>query len=213
MFGNDNLIKIDDMYWTKEDVPGYEYLKKSHASEMDSIIPHLKGNDVVVQAGAHCGFVIKELEQHFNTIYTFEPDPTMFTALCLNIPNNNVFKIQGCVGDKAGLVKMEDNKAFPLSGARYVTGAGKIPMFTIDSLKLQKCDLIMLDTEGYELAALQGATLTIRKFMPLLCIERYWGDRTLGPGTEDELNTFLNHYNYKEVGRAGESDFIYRSEK
>jgi hypothetical protein len=38
-------------------------------------------------------------------------------------------------------------------------------------LKLDHCDLIQLDIEGYEMFALRGAKETIKKFHPLICIE------------------------------------------
>ena len=212
MFNNDKIIKIDNWYWTSEDVPAYEYLKESHKNELDAILPHLTENEVAVQAGAHCGYVIRELLPHFKTIYTFEPDPTMFMCMCLNVPEENVYKFQGCLGDFHGLVKLEDNKAFPTAGARFVDkkGCGDIPTFRVDDLALDDCSLLMIDTEGYEYEILMGAYDTILEFHPLLCLERYWGERTLGKGTEERMDKLLENMNYKEVSRAGESDHVYK---
>jgi len=205
---NPLLTRVDDKYWwSTEDIPAYEYLKNSHKNEMDIISKFLKNRKTVVQAGAHCGFVIKELEDlKFETIYTFEPDPAMFLALCMNVSNPNVFKIQGCVGNEHKLVNLVEFNG--LSGARYVQGEGKIPMFKIDDLNLNSCDLIMLDTEGYEHMALVGGVETIKKFKPVLCLERCWGPRTTGI-PEQELDQFLASHGYKLVARAGESDHIY----
>lgn len=210
MFNNDKIIKIDNWYWTNEDIPAYEYLKKSHANELDAILPHLTENKVAVQAGAHCGYVIRELLPHFETIYTFEPDNTMFSCLCLNIPEENVYKIQGCLGEFHGLVDLKDNTAFPTSGARFVKGDGTIPVFRIDDLALNDCSLLMIDTEGFEYEVLMGAYDTILEFHPLLCLERCWGERTLGKGTEGRTDNLLKNLNYEEVARAGESDHVYK---
>ena len=212
MFGNNNLIKIGDLFWTANDIPAYNYLRDSHKYEMQYIIPHLNGCEVAVQAGGHCGYVIKELEKHFRRIYTFEPDNTMFAALCLNIPNENVYKFRACLGGTHKMVSMEINPICPYAGAKYVKGVGDIPVLRIDDFVLDKCDLIMLDLGGYEFEALLGATCTIEKFHPLLCIERYWGIRTLGPDAENFLNDFLEVHGYEEVSRVGENmqDFIYK---
>lgn len=198
-----------DMWWTKEDVACYDYLKISHANEMENIIPYLKGHDVAIQAGSHCGYVIKELLPYFKSIYTFEPNHTMFLALCMNIPNKNVFKFQACLGNEHKLVSMSGIDGLPVAGDSFINGNGIIPMFIIDDLNLNNCDLLMLDTEGYEYNALMGAKNTIEKFKPLLCIERYWGQRTLGI-PESQMDTLLNNWKYKMVSKAGESDYIYQ---
>jgi len=52
---------------------------------------------------------------------------------------------------------------------------GDVVMCTIDSLNLEKCDLIHLDIEGYEGKALLGAANTIQKFKPVIIIERNSG--------------------------------------
>ncbi|MCP4648793.1 MAG: hypothetical protein GY853_01755 [PVC group bacterium] len=211
IFNDENLIKIGDLFWTKEDIPAYEYLKDSHKREMESILPHLVGNEVAVQAGGHCGFVIKELEEHFKRIYTFEPDNTMFLALCLNVPNKNVYKFQACLGERHKMVDMEINPICPHAGAKYVKGRGNIPMLVVDDLALDCCDLLMLDLEGNEYKAVLGASETIQKFHPVLCVERYWGPRTTGL-PESFFDSLLGYLNYELVDRVGENkqDFIYK---
>ena len=57
------------------------------------------------------------------------------------------------------------------SGAYFVNGNGNIPTLLIDDLNLTECDLIMLDVEGYELHALNGAIETIKKYGPVICVE------------------------------------------
>lgn len=208
MISNEIFFINDDMWWSKEDIDCYDYLKKSHAQEMEILIPFLKNKNVAVQAGAHCGYVIRELKEHFDTIYCFEPNNSMFLALCMNIVDKNVFKFQACLGDKHQLVSMSKNGNFG-AGADFVSGSGKIPMLRIDDLNLNQCDLIMLDTEGYEYPALVGALETINKFHPLLCIERFWGPRTTGV-SEQQTDEFLTHLGYKEVASVGESDHIFQ---
>jgi len=209
----DVFLIDDDLFWSTEDIPAYEYLKKSHEHEERVLSKHLEGTNVAVQAGGHCGFVIRELLNiGFTNIYTFEPNNSMFLALCLNVPEPSVYKIQGCVGDEVGLVNMIKNGNRP-AGANFVdintVGLGLIPTFTIDSLALNSCDLIMLDTEGYEYKALLGAKKTIEKYKPLLCLERCWGPEHINV-SEVEMDSLLDLWGYVLVDRAGESDHIYK---
>ena len=43
--------------------------------------------------------------------------------------------------------------------------------FAIDSVELERCDLIKMDIEGMELEALEGARATIERHKPLLFVE------------------------------------------
>lgn len=207
---HDDLFLINgDMWWSKGDIPGYEYLKISHQNEWNLIEPYLKNKRVVIQAGGHCGFVPKYLKKHFEVVYTFEPDSGMFLALCMNNPDKNVIKIQACLGYEHRLVGMKINEGCPASGANFVSGKGILPMFTIDDLNLDVCDFIMIDTEGYEYPILLGAKNTIEMHKPLLCLERFWGPRTTGI-PESKMDELLKSWGYNEVSFTGESDHVYQ---
>jgi FkbM family methyltransferase len=54
-------------------------------------------------------------------------------------------------------------------------GLGKIPMLMIDTLKLDACDLIQLDVEGYEGKVLEGAIETIIRYKPVITVETMQG--------------------------------------
>lgn len=205
-----NLIKKDEYWWSSVDEYGYAEIRRFHAVQKDIIKKYLHRNKVAIQAGGHCGFVPKQLSHEFEYVYTFEPNTDMFIALCLNISEKNVFKIQACLGKEHKPVAMESYCGQP-AGADFVRGNGNIPTFLIDDLNIQ-CDLIMLDTEGSELDILIGSEKTIAQYKPVLCIERYWGIRTTGnQNYEHELDNFLNKYNYKLVESRinGSEDWIY----
>jgi len=187
----------NDMWWSTEDIGGYDYLQKHNGDTVEKLLPLLKDKKVAVQAGGNCGFVIRQLKQIFETIYTFEPTFSCFLALCMNIPDENVFKIQGCLGSENKLVGMAQPRT--LVSANYVSGEGIIPTFRIDDLNLNECSLIQLDIEGFEHDALMGAVETITKFHPLLCIERRWGEERGFP--EAVLDKQLADWGYVEVDR------------
>lgn len=202
-----NLIKINEEYWWHtEDIPAYEYLVNTNKDFMNKIIPYLSNNKVAVQAGGHCGWMVKEINKHIDTIYTFEPNYLSFLCLTLNCPEENIFKFQLCVGNEHKLVDMVNHAGGV--GANYVNGSGKIPMLKIDDLNLEACDFMQLDLEGYEYNAMLGAENTIKKFKPILCLERYWGESRGFP--EAETDRFLINLGYSLVDRIGDSDHVYK---
>ena len=75
----------------------------------------------------------------------------------------------------------------------------QIPMLTIDSLKLNACDMIQLDVEGFEQFAISGAIETIKKFKPVIIAERF---------DTNEHQTAMRGINYTLVDISG-MDSIY----
>ena len=150
------------------------YLRES-LSQADLAISHCQRRDVVVQAGGNCGLWAKHLSGLFGAVYTFEPDPANFFALAFNTYGlSNVIRLQAALGDRHACVDM--NRSVKNCGAYYVEGGGLLPVLRIDDLGLPACDLIYLDVEGSELAALRGAVDTIEQFSPVIAFE----DKGLG---------------------------------
>lgn len=210
-------IALDDMvvvnnagwYWPKNDGNGNLYTSGSCWYGLSVLAPDVpkqisefvpkKG--VVVQAGGNCGQYIKQYAELFETVYTFEPDPLNFLCLTLNCPFINVFKYQACVGNERTLLDLTVNE-YDI-GATFVTPdktTGLIPTLKIDDLNLNRCDLIQLDTEGFEFFGLLGAENTINKFKPVLSIEWYqpWAERY--GVTLEMLENYLAKWNYALSG-------------
>ena len=57
------------------------------------------------------------------------------------------------------------------------TAAVEIPMISIDSMKLLRCDLIKVDVEGMEIDVLQGALETIQRYHPIIFVETIKSDK------------------------------------
>jgi FkbM family methyltransferase len=133
-------------------------------------LKHTPGRRVVVQAGGNCGLWALELIQHFETVYTFEPDPTNFGALAVNTINHpGIFAFRAALGCERGVVEMEREALN--CGAHFVRGPGRIPTLRIDDLGLPACDLIYLDIEGAEVDALRGAMATLTNHRPVVVVE------------------------------------------
>lgn len=165
-------VKNGNWIWPAADVNGWEG-QNNFLDLREQIKPFLKGNGVMVQAGGNCGLVVSTFAELFDRIYTFEPEPLNFYCLTQNVSATNVIKLQACLGETSRFVEVQPLQAHcvDVGGFHVDVKPGVIPMFTIDSLNLDKCDLIQLDIEGYEYNTLLGGVNTIQKYKPVLCIE------------------------------------------
>lgn len=179
-------------------------------SDIQLILHHVAGRCVCVQAGGACGVWPLEFAKHFESVITFEPDPTNFHCLVWNCNKN---KRIACFN--AGLynencmasMRLHESEEWNC-GAYYIDpNGGEIELKQIDSLELTACDLIQLDVEGYELEALQGAKETIEKFSPVVVIE----EKALPQFPERQYlaRKHLELIGYREVASA-HRDVIFR---
>lgn len=143
---------------------------------LEQTLKLLPGRRVAVQAGGNLGLFPKRLAEEFETVYTFEPEPSLYKRLVLNAPEKNIIALPvalGCSHEGVSLKRnRRDGSGKPThEGLTYVAGPGDIKQMMIDDLPLRACDLIYLDIEGYEFNALRGAVRTIREFKPVLAVE------------------------------------------
>lgn len=201
----DKLEKRDDWWWPAADWGCWNYMNQ-HSYVVDSLCEHVPERKVVVQAGGNAGYYIRKYAEMFERVYTFEPEPLNFLALSLNCDFPNVVKFNACVGSEHVFIALNHHDHD--IGATHVHGAGNIPTFKIDDLELDRCDLIQLDTEGYEYFGLLGAEQTISKFKPVISIEWHepWARRY---GIKFEMiQTFLDKYGYRQVATYA-TDLVY----
>ena len=156
------------LLWPKFDVGAADAVFRT-ITDLDVAYRHCKKFDVAVQAGGNCGVWPAAMASKFATVYTFEPHPINFRCLCANAPSENIIKFNAALGVARGTVGMTHRPEN--CGALQVDGAGSIPTLRIDDLGLDACDLIYLDIEGFEIAALQGAWLTIDQHRPVIAVE------------------------------------------
>lgn len=196
-----------DWYWPTHDVQCWNYMQ-DHSDLPDVLSAHVKERGVIVQAGGNAGFYVRKYAELFEVVYTFEPLPVNFLCLAINCDTSNVIKFQACVGDKPGLVSLGNYWANDDIGSTHVNGRGIFPIIRIDDLKLERCDALQLDTEGFEYFGLLGAKETIEKFKPVICVEWYqpWAQRY--GVTLEMIEEFLFKFGYQLVTDHS-SDRIY----
>lgn len=209
---NETVLKEGKWVWPKSDQNSWEF-QNGQSDLSQHILPYVKNKNIMIQAGGNCGFILSTFIDHFKTVYTFEPDPINFYCLNQNVTSPHVFKIQACLGETQETVNIQhlerDGRPHDTGGV-HVSGLGTTPTIIIDDLNLPGCDLIQLDIEGYELKALKGATETIKKYKPVICVElcESWLNRY--ENTSEDIYNFLHSLNYKLVDSEGvDKIFIY----
>lgn len=178
---------------------------KDQYNDVDRAIDYCKEKNTVVQAGGNMGIWPYYLAGIFKTVHTFEPHPENFYCLDKNCPQENIAKYQkglSNVAGKVGFVGDERN-----CGAYQLDGNGDLDIITLDEIELDSLDLLILDIEGMELKALQGAVNHISKFKPVIMLE----DKGLSKryGTEKgDVTLWLQELGYNAVEQI-HRDIIY----
>jgi FkbM family methyltransferase len=196
-------IKDNKWVWPLNDENSWKY-QNEFGDLANILLPYVKNKNIMIQAGGNCGYLLNSFVDHFNIIYTFEPDPVNFYCLNQNISSPNVIKLQSCIGETANTVSIQQlirpDKPNDTGGV-HINGNGYMPTIILDDLNIPGCDLIQLDVEGFELKALNGAIETIKKYKPVLCIEfcEKWLER-YNDNSEKILNLLKNlNYTYVET--------------
>lgn len=203
------------LLWPAYDKRCAEVTFRETAEMMDRLRPHLAGG-VAVQAGGNCGQLVRELADHYSAVYTFEPDALNFVALSVNTASrDNVFRFQAALGSQPGAgVSLADGDArFPgrNCGALYVAGGGNIPTVSLDSFQLAECAFILLDVEGAEARAIDGAYNTIERCSPLVVIEdKGLGERFYGEPPHAAERMLVERHGYRRLWRVGNDTALAR---
>lgn len=167
----------------------------------------MKRFGVAVQAGGNIGIYPAALSARFRTVMTFEPDAENFACLQKNVAHlENVKCYSAALGAQGGVAALERHPTN--CGMHKIAKAGvPVQMYSIDDFKLPICDLIWLDTEGYEHPILEGAADTIRRHSPVVIIER--GPLYMEYG-EERPGVLLKKLNYTRHLRIGKDTMYVR---
>lgn len=171
-------------------VPGFEYgVLANHCGlehVPEDILRRIQGS-VFVDCGAFIGDSCYALGRYApGKIFAVEPDLRNLKDLQDNISLNNmdnVIVVPAGVSRNSGeaFLTGEGIGASLSQGAYNSSFARKIPLVTIDALKVQngnaKIGLIKMDIEGAEHSALEGARKVLREDKPVLSIALYHSGR------------------------------------
>lgn len=171
--------------------------------DIQHAVKHIRGNQLVVQAGGNMGVWPRALAGMFDRVVTFEADPKNFRALIWNTQDyDNILALPFALGARPSWVSTEaPPREEGNAGALRVDISGdRVPMTNIDSLKLKACDLIYLDIEGFEFDAILGATETIIRHMPVIAFEDKGLSEHFGI-KKGEAERYLQSLGYQVVAR------------
>lgn len=192
--------------WTCPDLlsgPG-NYLGR--CAHLDIAFAHVERWDCCIQAGGHIGTVPVALARRFGQVYTFEPDPDNFAALVDNAYRREPSRIwcaRGVLGNKRLQVAMKTSHKSTGQHRVLAGQEGPVPTFRIDDMAIDRVGAILLDVEGFEIAALQGAVDTLNKWRPVVMAEE--NKRALDHGHRiGDLEAFMKKQDYTRV--AGIAD-------
>ena len=169
--------------WT--DMRVYFNLKEPHIKR--AISKYVKEGDTLIDVGAHIGY-FSLLMAYFGgpscRLYSFEPNPEVFTRLVQNVRNNTynerVITVSAALSDEMG------TKTFFVDDAGSNLGTFKpandrkgkwleIDVTTLDNIiseySLSNVSFMKLDVEGAELSVLRGGKEFFKKNRPVIVCE------------------------------------------
>jgi methyltransferase, FkbM family len=129
----------------------------------------------------------------FSQVHSMEPNAMHYQMLCNNTKDKSNIKTHNVAcGSSTGQVFIEGfDPSQQGNFGKIFTGIGNthVDCITIDSLDLDECDAIKIDTEGHEYECLLGATNIIQKFNPAILFE-------YNTGAGDNSIQFLKELDY-----------------
>ena len=136
----------------------------------------------VVEVGANIGLLtvpFARLVAPGGKVIAFEPQRIVYQMLCGNLALNaitNAFARNSAIGCGLGSITVppvDYTKPGNFGGVslRGWKEGETVPMLTIDSLLLDRCDFMKIDVEGMELDVLQGSAQALERFRPRLYVE------------------------------------------
>lgn len=195
MFKFENGLHVPD-----DDVNGVRWISDD-LIHIPNMLSHVPARRVCVQAGGNVGIWPNAWGEHFQAVYTFEPNPKNFRCLTRNSPAMNIHPFPAALGDTHTFVGTTMWEAGN-TGAYRIEGSGAFPVLRIDDFAWEHLDLIQLDIEGYEHAALLGGERSILRYHPVLILElKGHGARYGRP--DSDTHALLANWGYRAVATYG----------
>ena len=159
----------DGNWWPDEDVECHKAI--GFMDDLDKaldFVPREK-RKLAFQAGGNMGVWANDLVAYgFDEVWTVEARWENYICLLRNVAPE-VKAIWAALGAMPGTTGMAVDPRN--AGGCFLSGEGRIPVITIDSLELPACDFLALDIEGSEPMAITGARDTIARFRPVILVE------------------------------------------
>jgi FkbM family methyltransferase len=183
---NYNYLNVIIKLNFEKDVDRRIYLHGFENETINHFLKCLKKGDIVVDIGANIGIysllASKKIGED-GEVFAFEPAPIASAAFKNNIERNNLKNIKlfnKGVAEFTGeaILNICADDAYNTLGSapmKEITSQHKIELVSLDDFfeyrKVNRINVIKIDTEGAEFLIFQGAKKTLEKFKPILFFE------------------------------------------
>jgi|TARA_B110000858_G_scaffold42907_1_gene49133 FkbM family methyltransferase len=157
---------------------GLDVTKQDQDTMSKIIEQHIPNRRTVLDIGCHYGFFTKFLSDKFDQVHAFDFPNDVLDYCKHNLKDcKNITIHDHGIGSVNATVSTNDwsyrhERRAPLGMHIDPTGMGpQYPIKSVDSLGLKEIDLMMVDTEGYEIEVLKGARKTIERDRPVIVLE------------------------------------------
>ena len=186
---------------------------------------YVKKASFIIDVGAHVGshtVMYKKLNPS-SIVYSFEPQKLLYKLLCYNVSDNclqNVYSYNNAVGEGVYDAEMNpystdgensmqeieygSSNVYNLAGVQVGSGGEKIKVISLDALKMNRCEFLKIDVEGYEPNVLIGARNMIMSCRPVISFEV---NSKKSPNIETPSVEILNELGYS-CHRAWQDNWI-----
>ena len=179
--------------------------------QRDTILKFINRTGNAIDIGAHVGFWLKDMCNHFDYVYAFEPIEEVRHCLSRNVTAMNYKTYSFGLGAKNDVINVNYNPTETGNTHASKDGNQTITIRKLDDMNLPKIDYIKVDTEGFEIEVLKGGENMIKEYKPFVHVEVK--ERILqkqGISSNDVVD-YLTSINYKEVMRvSSERVYSYR---
>ena len=211
LLGDERYAALQSRYWRSRlrrlDYP-YEF--------REEIAGAVSGGDTVVDVGANVGqycALLAEMVGPEGRVIAFEPLPRTFRILesvvgGLGLSNVDAFQL--ALADVNGITEFTgvlDEDGLPDSGLAHLVEVGafgtvEVPVARLDSLfeqtlRIDGCSLLKIDTEGAELLVLRGALAFLETHRPMILVEMDTGMQARYDCSPKQTVAFLERLGYE----------------
>lgn len=165
----------------------------------------------VLDIGANIGYytlIFSKLVGEQGHVIAFEPEPDTFTLLAENVARNdyaNVVLFQKAVSDKNGTMQLFtdafsnlDHRLYPSSDFKEKSIAvDVVQLDNLAALKDTRINLVKMDIQGAECAALKGMSELVSDSLDLILITEFWPSGLEKFGTSPkEFTDLLDNFGF-----------------
>ncbi len=175
-------------------------------SEARLIAPLVRRGDHVVDVGANIGYYLLLWERLVGPggfVHCIEPEPENLVELERNIEANqlgNVRVHRVALGATDGAVALRPG----LNSGVDPTGSLRASLRRLDSIGVERADVLKIDVEGYEGEVLSGGAALLKELRPTIFLEMHPWLLTAGHSVDSLLQLLLELYPRVEAHEAAE---------